>query len=94
MKETTKEWAKALIKLYTILYTFTYTTLILLPMFLLAYFSGTYKCTMEINLMGEANIEMVEWIIVTPILVYGSYLIAIDILDILDERLKKLKGDN
>jgi hypothetical protein len=93
MKETTKEWAKALIKLYTILYCFTYTTLILLPMFLLAYFSGTYQCTMQINLVGEANIEMVEWIIVTPFLIYGAYLISIDIMNILDERLKKLKGD-
>jgi hypothetical protein len=62
-------------------------------MFLMAYTSGTYLCVMDINRVGEANIELVMWIIVLPVLIYGTLLLCQDVLNIFDERLKILKGD-
>jgi hypothetical protein len=42
--------------------------------------TGKYTVLIDINSFGEANAEMVLWIIITPIIIYGSYLNIIPII--------------
>jgi hypothetical protein len=62
-------------KAYAILFCFTETYLLLFPMFMLAWSSGTMECTMRINMYGEAFTEMVFWGVGFPFIAYGAYLI-------------------
>jgi len=47
--------------------------------------TGKYTALIDINSFGEANAEMVFWIVITPIIVYGSYLNLIPILQDFDK---------
>lgn len=67
-------------KLYAVLFCLMQTYLLLFPMFMLAYSSGTYKCMMDINSMGEASIEIVFWIVSFPFIIYGTCLVLQDII--------------
>jgi hypothetical protein len=42
--------------------------------------TGSYTALIDINSFGEANSEMVFWIIITPLIIYGSYLNILPIL--------------
>lgn len=47
--------------------------------------TGNYVAMIDINRYGEAYPEMVFWIIITPIIIYGSYLNLIPILRDFDD---------
>jgi hypothetical protein len=61
-------------KMYSILFCFAQTYLLLFPMFMLAYSSRTYECLMTINTLGEADIEIVFWFVSMPFVFYGIFL--------------------
>jgi len=47
--------------------------------------SGNFVAMIDINSYGEAHIEMVFWIFITPIIIYGSYLNIIPIIQDFDK---------
>ena len=47
--------------------------------------TGNFTALIDINSFGEANTEMVFWIVITPIIIYGSYLNIIPILQEFDK---------
>lgn len=65
---------KKFCQLYSILFCAAQAYLLLFPMFLLAYSSGTYECLMKINVYGEATIEIIIWFVSFPLIMYGLYL--------------------
>ena len=69
-----KDCFKIMCKTYSLLFCFMQTYLLLFPMFMLAWSSGTYESTLNINMYGEADIEMVIWAITFPFIIYGMYL--------------------
>lgn len=64
---------KQFCKLYSISFCAAQTYLLLFPMFMLAYSSGTYECMLKINVYGEATIEIIFWLISFPVIAYGVY---------------------
>lgn len=44
------------------------------PLFVAAYLNPLYRSCININTLGEADIEMATFIVTLPILVYGTYL--------------------
>lgn len=76
---------KWLCKLYSVGFCLCQTYLLLFPMFMLAWSNGSYISELRINMYGEANIEVIFWIVSFPIVMYGFYL---NMADILNERLK------
>jgi hypothetical protein len=74
------EKIKIFCKLYSVGFCFAQVYILLFPMFMLAYSSGTYECMLRINLYGEATLEIIIWIISFPIISYGFFLNVKDIL--------------
>lgn len=61
-------------KAYSMLFCFAQTYLLLFPMFAFAFFSNTMECLLRINIYGEANVEMVFWLVSFPFIIYGVFL--------------------
>jgi|WetSurMetagenome_2_1015567.scaffolds.fasta_scaffold514075_3 hypothetical protein len=88
------EYFKLGCKLYSVLFCFAQTYLLLMPMFIFAYMSGTYQCIMDINSRGEATAEMIFFAVASPFIIYGIYLNMMDAVEyFLSKRLMKIKGD-
>lgn len=67
-------WFKTGCRMYSILFCFLQTYLLLFPMFMLAWSSGTYECMLRINIYGEAYSEIIFWVVSFPFVAYGVYL--------------------
>lgn len=78
------EYFKLSCRILSICWASTETILLLQYVWWRAFFyglaTGKYTALIDINSHGEANIEMVFWIIITPIIIYGSYLNIIPII--------------
>jgi len=68
-----KKYFNAMCRLYSILFLFVQTYLMLFPMWLKAYFLNG-EATIYINRFGEANIELVFWAVSFPFIIYGVWL--------------------
>lgn len=69
-----KEFFVIVCRCYSILFCLFETYLLLFPMFMLAWSSGTYEATININMFGEADIEMFFWALTFPFVMYGTWL--------------------
>jgi uncharacterized membrane protein len=69
-----RKYFDAMCSLYAILFLFIQVYLLLLPLFLSAYFNGTYQSVLSINKYGEAQIEMIFWVVSFPFIIYGVWL--------------------
>jgi hypothetical protein len=73
-------------KTYTILFLLFESYMLLFPMFMLAWsngqMTGIYDSVLRINIYGEASIEIIWWLISLPFIMYGTFGILKDVINV------------